>query len=171
MEEPSKDLLQMEKIPDVLESSLLVCKGGDAEADEGRRKTRRQKKESRSEETLRTVPAISSSVLGRVKNFLGAMAEANEKLQNAVQESCSEDYNIEVLRGNENEYIELDLLLGLTDLHTPEAVAAAEAAARGGRCVPSTLAEEGSSSSDEEDSNEEDNPGRVEKRPKITVLD
>ncbi|KAF7150333.1 hypothetical protein RHSIM_Rhsim02G0173400 [Rhododendron simsii] len=40
------------------------------------------------------------------------------------------DYDIEALTGNESEYIEMDLMLGIADLHTPEALAAAESAIR-----------------------------------------
>lgn len=74
-----------------------------------------------------------------------------------------------------------DLLLGLTDLQTPEAVAAAEAAVGGSRppLLPPYAGE--SPSSSEEDSDEEEapnpdsvhpaGPGRGRKRPNITVLD
>ncbi|KAK3022847.1 hypothetical protein RJ639_046992 [Escallonia herrerae] len=66
-------------------------------------------------------------LMGKVKDFLGIMAEANKRLQLDARDK-SEDYDIEALTGNESEYIEMDLMLGVADLHTPEAVAAAESA-------------------------------------------
>ncbi|KAK6155324.1 hypothetical protein DH2020_009572 [Rehmannia glutinosa] len=71
-----------------------------------------------------------------------------------------ESYDIEVLNGKESEYIEMDLMLGVADLHTPEAVAAAESALAG--CPPLVPLAESSSgseseySSDEEDDDEEE---------------
>ncbi|KAK9146485.1 hypothetical protein Sjap_006388 [Stephania japonica] len=66
------------------------------------------------------------------------MAESNRKQQdNAVKNS--DEYDIEVLNGNENEYIEManlqDFLLGVADPHTPEAVAAAESTILGSHSV------------------------------------
>ncbi|KAM7490874.1 hypothetical protein LguiA_033795 [Lonicera macranthoides] len=76
-------------------------------------------------------PTISSApksqVLGKVKDFLGIMSESNKKLQIDATNNPKE-YDIEAITGEEKEYIELDLMLGVADLHTPEAVAAAESA-------------------------------------------
>ncbi|KAL5996654.1 hypothetical protein ACLOJK_007573 [Asimina triloba] len=65
------------------------------------------------------------------------------------------DYDIEVLTGNEKECIEMNLVLGVADLHTPEAVVGAESAMLGSRLIhPSTIC---SDSSDSEDSDVDDN--------------
>ena len=74
-----------------------------------------------------------------------------------------------------------DLLLGLTDLQTPEAVAAAEATMKGTQGPLPLYASQSSSSSEdgsdeeeeviEEDSLRPAGPGRGKKRPNITVLD
>ncbi|XP_026455440.1 uncharacterized protein C12orf45 homolog [Papaver somniferum] len=109
-------------------------------------------------EKLVTSSVPRSQVLGKVRDFLGVMAEANEKLQNDVKENSGKDYNIEELTGNENEFIEMDLVLGVADLHTPEAVAAAESAMAGSQRVIN-LADNDSDSDAEssDDENEDDN--------------
>ncbi|XP_009393817.2 uncharacterized protein LOC103979405 [Musa acuminata AAA Group] len=121
-----------------------------------------------------------SQVLGKVKDFLGVIAEANEKLEVDVGASSRADYNVEVLTGNEEEYIEMDLLLGITDLHTAEAVEAAEAAMSGFRpSAPSTSSISSDSDDDSDDDAEKLKVGSDEsvrsdtrsKRPKIVVLD
>ncbi|KAB1204410.1 hypothetical protein CJ030_MR8G028465 [Morella rubra] len=66
----------------------------------------------------------------------------------------SEDHDIEVLTGNESEVIEMNLMLGVADLHTPEAVAAAESAITGSRPVVPLAAS--SSETDSEDSSNTD---------------
>ncbi|KAK9163571.1 hypothetical protein Syun_004473 [Stephania yunnanensis] len=108
----SKDLLKLEhgrSAFSALESTVLVCKKDPL--------TEFPKHQS-SDGKLVTTSVPTSNVLGKVKDFLGVMAESNKKLQdNAVKNS--DDYDIEVLNGNENEYIEMDLLLGVADLHTP----------------------------------------------------
>ncbi|THU50866.1 hypothetical protein C4D60_Mb06t24870 [Musa balbisiana] len=114
-----------------------------------------------------------SQFLEKVKDFLGVMAEANEKLEHEVQSSSRADHDVEVVSGNEKEYIEMDLLLGVADLRTAEAVAAAEAAMCGFR--PSATSSSSSSSSDTDDDSDEDEASRRSaersKRPKIVVLD
>ncbi|KAF5199719.1 hypothetical protein FRX31_010694 [Thalictrum thalictroides] len=65
------------------------------------------------------------------------MAEANARLQH----DAKTDYNFEELTGNESEYIEMDLVLGVADLHTPEAVAAAESAMAGSQSVTHVAAD------------------------------
>ncbi|RYR53713.1 hypothetical protein Ahy_A06g028932 isoform A [Arachis hypogaea] len=72
-----------------------------------------------------------------------------------------ESYNIEELTGNESKVIEMDLMLGVADLNTPEAVAAAESAISS--CQPAiSLAANGkdtdtdSDESSAEDDNEDD---------------
>ncbi|KAJ6748978.1 hypothetical protein OIU79_029962 [Salix purpurea] len=93
-----------------------------------------------------------ATVLGKVRDFLGVISEANKRLQADAKEN-SEEYDIEVLTGNESEVVEMDLMLGIADLHTPEAVAAAEAAIAGGQSMISLAA--CSSETESEDSSDE----------------
>ncbi|KAI8537670.1 hypothetical protein RHMOL_Rhmol09G0042000 [Rhododendron molle] len=71
----------------------------------------------------------------------------------------AKDYDIEALTGNESEYIEMDLMLGVADLHTAEAVAAAESAIAGYQPVISlalsSSSSDDNSSSDDESSDDE----------------
>ncbi|XP_028124780.1 uncharacterized protein LOC114321766 [Camellia sinensis] len=103
----------------------------------------------------------SNLVMGKVKDFLGVMSEANQRLQNDAKDNV-EDYDIEVLTGNESEYIEMDLMLGVADLHTPEAVSAAQSAIVGYQPVISLAASssetesESSSDGDSEDDSDDD---------------
>ncbi|CAL9186548.1 unnamed protein product [Musa hybrid cultivar] len=121
-----------------------------------------------------TAAVPRSRFLEKVKDFLGVMAEANEKLEHEVQSSSRQDHDVEVLSGNEKEYIEMDLLLGVADLRTAEAVAAAEATMCGFR-PSATSSSSSSSSSDTDDDSDEDEASRRSdersKRPKIVVLD
>lgn len=109
-----------------------------------------------------TIP--ESNVLGKVKDFLGVISEANKRLQFDVKDN-TEKYDIEVLNGNESEYIEMDLMLGVADLHTPEAVAAAESAMAGYQPTISLAAGCGSDDDDEDDDSEDndDNDGSEDK--------
>ncbi|CAL9056016.1 uncharacterized protein LOC135676760 [Musa acuminata AAA Group] len=122
-----------------------------------------------------TAAVPQSQFLEKVKDFLGVMAEANEKLEHEVQSSSRPDHDMEVLSGNENEYIEMDLLLGVADLRTAEAVAAAEATMCGFRPSATSSSSSSSSSSDTDDDSDEDEASRRSdersKRPKIVVLD
>uniref|UniRef100_A0A7N0SZE6 Uncharacterized protein n=1 Tax=Kalanchoe fedtschenkoi TaxID=63787 RepID=A0A7N0SZE6_KALFE len=126
------------------ESTLLVCSG--------KSKSPPLKLERKPE----TTPIPRSEVLGKVKNFLDVISEANKKLQEEAKDKSSEDLDIEVLTGNESQYIEMDLMLGVTDLHTPEAVAAAESAISGYQPVISFSDEDDSSDTESEDSSDED---------------
>ncbi|CAL9764085.1 unnamed protein product [Musa acuminata subsp. burmannicoides] len=121
-----------------------------------------------------TAAVPQSQFLEKVKDFLGVMAEANEKLEHEVQSSSRPDHDVEVLSGNEKEYIEMDLLLGVADLRTAEAVAAAEATMCGFR-PSATSSSSSSSSSDTDDDSDEDEASRRSdersKRPKIVMLD
>ncbi|KAK6943689.1 NOP protein chaperone 1 [Dillenia turbinata] len=109
--------------------------------------------------------APSSIVMGKVRDFLGVMAEANKRIELDAKENSGKSYDIEELTGNESEYIEMDLMLGIADLHTPEAVAAAQAAIAGSQPVISLAGANSESelesnsdggSSDEEDDNTDD---------------
>ncbi|XP_038903017.1 uncharacterized protein LOC120089721 [Benincasa hispida] len=136
----SKDLLYLERkdlSSSSLESSLLVCKKNSTS------------KEPRRNEKPITEPASKSLVLGRVKDFLGVISEANKKLQMDAKDNA-EKYDIEALDGNESKVIELDLMLGIADLHTPEAVAAAESAIIGNQpVIPLTCSSSSESESEE----------------------
>ncbi|KAJ0876605.1 hypothetical protein HanPSC8_Chr11g0490351 [Helianthus annuus] len=66
----------------------------------------------------------------------------------------SKNLDIEALTGDESEYIEMDLMLGVADLNTPEAVAAAESAIVGSQPIISLDAS--SSESESEDSSDDD---------------
>ncbi|KAM6540623.1 hypothetical protein CsatB_005070 [Cannabis sativa] len=154
--ETSKELLHLEhKNPSTssLESAVLVCKS----------ESERKKSKSDEKPTIAHVPR--SQFLGKVKDFLGVISEANEKLQLHKQDN-SKSYDIEALDGNESQVIEMDLMLGITDLKTPDAVAAAESAIAG--CQPKIpLAESESddsiiSSSDDEDEHEENEIGKTD---------
>ncbi|OVA14563.1 Protein of unknown function DUF4598 [Macleaya cordata] len=126
----SKDLLSLEQknsTSSSLESTLLVCPKKESPS--------QNLKASTCGEKLVTTSVPKSQVLGKLKDFLGVMAEANKRLQHDAKESSSKDYDIEALTGNENEYIEMDLVLGVADLNTPEAVAAAESAMAGSQQI------------------------------------
>ncbi|XP_058091370.1 uncharacterized protein LOC131237556 isoform X2 [Magnolia sinica] len=179
----SKDLLKSEEQnePSSIESSLLVCNNKDPLSQKKKCCTN-----EKGSEKILTTSIPTSQVLGRVKDFLGVMAEANKRLQLDAQKYQG-DYDIEVLTRNEGEYIEMDLVLGVADLHTPEAVAAAEATLAGSHPIlPSSVCSNGSDTedsdddddtcslnklhkqnSDGEDSQSSDQP---KKRPKITEL-
>lgn len=62
-----------------------------------------------------------------------------------------EKYDIESLTGEESEYIEMDLMLGVTELHTQEAVSAAEFAIASYQPVIDLDETESEDSSDEDD--------------------
>ncbi|PAN29678.1 hypothetical protein GQ55_5G242200 [Panicum hallii var. hallii] len=143
MGEPSKELLDLpsEPRPPAFIESLLA--GRDQQQDkEGKRKPEPP-----------TAPLPKSQVLGKVKDFLGEIAKANQKLQLDTQNKPPEEYDIEALTGNEKEYIEMDLLLGVADLHSEQAVEAAEATVNGLR--PSGMPFPCSSSDSEDDSDED----------------
>lgn len=133
------------------ESALLVCKRGD---DDLLKKLEAAKTKTNAlSDTKPTIAAPpASQVMGKVRDFLGVMAESNKKLQQDAMNS--KNYDIETLTGDESEYIEMDLMLGVADLNTPEAVAAAEAAIVGAQ--PVILLDASSSESESEDSSDED---------------
>ncbi|XLS47682.1 hypothetical protein HN51_022040, partial [Arachis hypogaea] len=98
--------------------------------------------------------------LGKVKDFLGVMSEANKRLELDAKDH-PESYNIEELTGNESKVIEMDLMLGVADLNMPEAVAPTESTISS--CQPAiSLATDGkdtdtdSDESSTEDDNEDD---------------
>ncbi|KAI3972685.1 hypothetical protein MKX01_019343 [Papaver californicum] len=123
----NKDLLNLElKNPtsSSLDSTLLVCTKKDLPP-----------QNSTCGEKIVTSLIPKSQVLGKARDFLGVMVEAKKTLQTDAKENCGKDYNIEALTGKEKEYIEMDLILGVADLHTPEVVSAAESAMFGSQQV------------------------------------
>ncbi|KAF2294280.1 hypothetical protein GH714_008808 [Hevea brasiliensis] len=127
----SRELLHLEQknlsAASSIESTLLVCK----------RESVSHTKKAPPDGKPTTSPVAQSQVLGKVKDFLGVISEANKRLQKAAEDN-SLNYDIEVLTGTESEVIEMDLMLGIADLHTPEAIAAAESAISSGQpLVPS----------------------------------
>ncbi|PRQ22208.1 hypothetical protein RchiOBHm_Chr6g0247751 [Rosa chinensis] len=146
---PSKDLLLLEHNKSSispLESTLLVCKN-----------------ESQPAQTKKPIiaPPPKSQLLGKMRNFLGVMSEANEKLQLDAKDN-PEKYDIEALTGDESQVVSVECMLGVVDLQTPEAVAAAEAAVSGYQPVipvenSSSGEESDDSSSDDEEESSDDN--------------
>ncbi|GFY92914.1 hypothetical protein Acr_08g0013100 [Actinidia rufa] len=103
-------------------------------------------------------------VLGKARDFLGVISEANKRLQNDAKASIlksvpmfsidnAKEYDIEALTGHESEYIEMDLMLGVADLYTPEVVAVAESAIAGRQPVIS-LADSSSGTGSEDSSDD-----------------
>ncbi|RDX90176.1 hypothetical protein CR513_27988, partial [Mucuna pruriens] len=149
MAERSKELLQFEhkSTPlSSLESALLVC--------DNKRESDTPTRTLPPHGTPLTAPVPPSQLLGKVKDFLGVMSEANNKLELDAKEH-PKNYDIEELTGNESEVIEMDLMLGVADLHTPEAVAAAESAISTCQTVI-PLAADGSDTYSEESSADDD---------------
>lgn len=149
MAERSKELLQFEHkgTPlSSLESALLVS--------DNKRESEIQTRRLPPHGTPLTAPHPPSQLLGKVKDFLGVMSEANKRLELDAKEH-PENYDIEELTGNESKVIEMDLMLGVADLHTSEAVAAAESAIS--TCQPVIpLAADGSETDSEESSSDDD---------------
>ncbi|WOL11920.1 hypothetical protein Cni_G20684 [Canna indica] len=181
--ERSKALLDSPSTPSFPEN-LLIGGKQPARLIRGHEATAAANADSKAKHLPAAIPR--SQILDKVKGFLGVIAEANDKLELDVREGKHADYDVEVLSGNEKEYIEMDLLLGVADLHNAEAVAAAEAALSGlPPSVPSICAS--SSDTDDDDDDEKDascssekldadeaesvRGSKQKKRPKIVVLD
>uniref|UniRef100_A0A8R7PS11 Uncharacterized protein n=1 Tax=Triticum urartu TaxID=4572 RepID=A0A8R7PS11_TRIUA len=98
MGEPSKELLDLPSGPNP--PSFIESLFAGREQHKGTRKAGPP-----------TDPLPKSQVLGKVKDFLGEMAKANEKLQLDAQNKPPEEYDIEALTGNEKEYIEMVKLI------------------------------------------------------------
>ncbi|XP_052199872.1 uncharacterized protein LOC127806550 [Diospyros lotus] len=149
MAESNKDLLELEGknlSSSTIESKLIVCKSNDLSQNQNQK----PKPNGKGMPFSSSVP--KSQVIGKVKDFLGVISEANERLQDDVVNNAK-DYDIEVLTGNESEYIEMDLMLGVADLHTPEAIAAAESAIAGYQAMTSLATSSSSETESEASSN------------------
>ncbi|KAL4581898.1 hypothetical protein LXL04_006432 [Taraxacum kok-saghyz] len=174
------DLENRDKNSSSKESALLVCKNSD---DDLLKKLEAAKTKANAPPDTKPIIAAPppSQVMGKLKDFLGVMAESNKKLQQDAMNSNK--YDIEAFTGNESEYIEMDLMLGVADLHTPEAVAAAESAILG--CQPVIAIDDSSTESESESevgSDDESNEckskskrgmsenGQKRKRPNIVEL-
>ncbi|KAI4339262.1 hypothetical protein MLD38_024222 [Melastoma candidum] len=145
----SKDLLPLEKRDSSdfsLGSSLLICKN--------KASVSRNKPSHPDAKPFPTMPVSASQVLGRVKDFIGVISEANRRLEIDAKENRG-NFDIEALDGNESQIIEMDLMLGIADLHTPEAIAAAESSIAGYQPAESLSAS--SNETDSEDSSDDDN--------------
>ncbi|XP_015576592.1 uncharacterized protein LOC107261484 [Ricinus communis] len=151
----SRDLLNLEhknlSTTSSLESTLLLCNKKDSAS---------LTKKPPLDGKLITNPVAQSQVLGKAKDFLGVLSEANKRLQQDAKDN-SQNYDIEVLTGNESDVIEMDLMLGIADLHTPEALAAAESAINTGRPLApldsdSSSETESESTSDDDDDDDDE---------------
>ncbi|KAI3997800.1 hypothetical protein MKX01_007687 [Papaver californicum] len=161
MRTTNKDLLNLElKNPtsSSLDSTLLVCPNKDLPP-----------QKSASGEKLVTSSIPESEVLGKVRDFLGVMT--NKRLQTDAEENSGKDYDIEALTGKEKEYIEMDLILGVADLHTPEAVAAAESAMVSSGSSQQVLDLAGTRSGSDTESSEDDSEDDDEEMTENGVQD
>ncbi|KAL0911909.1 hypothetical protein M5K25_017845 [Dendrobium thyrsiflorum] len=143
MPKTSKELLDHVERPSLLDGLLLSHKNLTPQTLESKQQTYVNLKERPS-----FTPLPKSQALGKVKEFLKVMAKANRDLELRAQVNPSSNYDVEVLNGDEKEYIEMDLLLGVADLHSDEAVTAAEASMSG---FQPAIASASSYSSDSED--------------------
>ncbi|KAJ0981300.1 hypothetical protein J5N97_009555 [Dioscorea zingiberensis] len=191
MASTSKDLLDFSdrpSKPSILESLLVNSKDSKVQK-EGKECGGNGVDEKRRKPLTGVVP--TSQVLGKVKDFLGVMAKANEKLEHDVKENSQVNYDIEFLDGNEQEYIEMDLLLGIAELHNEDAVASAKAAMGNLHPAEASTSSDCSSTDDTDEDDSEnvnddssDKPVKTNsdkehsldnknpnKRPKIIVLD
>lgn len=138
----SKTLLDLESDKSPAESKMLFCVNPDLP-----KPTKISLPEKKP--TITAVP--KSQVLGKLKDFLPVMSEANKKLQLAAMDN-TKVFDIESLEDDDSAHIEMDLMLGVADLHTPEAIAAAESAINGNQPVSYFAAESNSDEGDDSDS-------------------
>ncbi|XP_055835019.1 uncharacterized protein LOC129903478 isoform X2 [Solanum dulcamara] len=118
MQSNNKDLLHLEAEGLSLESKLLFCP-----SDGGSQSLNLKPELFDKKPEISSVPR--SQVLTKVKDFLGVFLENTRKVELEAKKNPKK-YDIEALTGEESEYIEMDLMLGVTELHTQEAVSAAE---------------------------------------------
>ncbi|KAK8985666.1 hypothetical protein V6N11_068914 [Hibiscus sabdariffa] len=126
----SKDLLRFEHkscSSSPLESALLVC----------REKTRPFQ--------LMLPRNQPSPIFLKVKFWGKLELDANNN---------SQAYDIEVLNGNDSKVIEMELMLGVADLHTPKALAAVESAIGGNQPVTTVSGGDSSSGTESDDSSD-----------------
>ncbi|KAG0590445.1 hypothetical protein M758_1G108000 [Ceratodon purpureus] len=146
----NRDLLQLERGGNALEDRLRVT----------------QQSSSDAKPRMPTTSVPESSVLGRLKAFLPMMDEANQKLFSSIEEKGREEFDIEAVDEDDDKpHIEMDLALGIADLNTPEALAAAERAAAG-QIQNSTdpVADSSDDSSDDDMESDDETHTRASKR-------
>ncbi|KAL8102968.1 uncharacterized protein LOC141678999 [Apium graveolens] len=142
----SKTLLDLESDQSPSESKLLFCVNHDLP------KTAKISLPDK-KPTITAVP--TSQVLGKLKDFLPVMSEANKKLQLAAMDD-TKVFDIESLEDDDSAHIEMDLMLGVADLHTPEAIAAAESAINGNQPVFPFVDKSNSDEDDDSESTSDD---------------
>ncbi|XP_024374323.1 uncharacterized protein [Physcomitrium patens] len=131
----NRDLLLLERESNPLENRLRVVQQSSGDA----------------KPRMPTTSVPESSVIGRLKAFLPVMQEANEKLFSGIEEKGREEFDIEVVDEDDTKpQILMDLALGIADLNTPEAIAAAERAAAGQVHISSQLTDTPDDSSDDD---------------------
>ncbi|KAG0501888.1 hypothetical protein HPP92_001960 [Vanilla planifolia] len=168
MPKTSKELLDHVETPSILEKLVMLSKDSMAQSLKSKQHVYTKPKEKPS---ITQLP--QSQVLGKARDFIEVMAKANKDLEMRSQDNPCPNFDIEVLDDNEKEYIEMDLLLGVTDLHTEEAVAAAEASvssstkvvgpANGSFCI------DGDDDGDDSDRNALINGGNMPSKHSTTV--
>ncbi|KAL2929357.1 Dihydrodiol dehydrogenase 3, partial [Bienertia sinuspersici] len=157
MEKTSKELLQLEHkdlSSSFNESALLVCGKNKKSLEEGTKLEGKPFNAPLPKSQVEDPP----QVLVRLEIFLGVISEANKTLELKAKEN-PEAFDIEALNGTESNCIEMDLMLGVADLHTQEAMEAAEAAVAGNQRIvdlPHSRESESSSDDDEDDSNDDE---------------
>lgn len=136
------DLETQKSASSSIESKLLFCVNDDL------RPQHPKSIHSEKKPSIRPVP--KSQVLDKLRDFLPVMSEANKKLQLAAMDN-TKVFDIESLEDNDSPHIEMDLMLGVADLNTPEAIVAAESAINGNQPVLSFAPTSESSDSSDED--------------------
>ncbi|XP_017220760.1 uncharacterized protein LOC108197609 [Daucus carota subsp. sativus] len=150
MANSSKILLDLEAEKSPAESKFLFCMNHDFPRQPKPTKYELPQKKP----IITSVP--KSQVLGKLKDFLPVMSDANKKLQLAAMDNAKV-FDIESLEDNDSAHIEMDLMLGVADLHTPEAIAAAESAINGIQPVlPFATTSNSDEDTDEYDDSESD---------------
>ncbi|XP_009792681.1 uncharacterized protein [Nicotiana sylvestris] len=148
MQSNNKDLLHLEAEASPLESKLLFCN-----RDAGIQSQNLKPELSDKKPDISSVP--KSQVLSKIKDFLGVLSEDNKNLELAAMNN-PQKYDIEALTGEESEYIEMDLMLGVAELHTQEAVSAAESAIAGYQPVINLATSDNDTESEDRSDEDED---------------
>ncbi|XP_062151848.1 uncharacterized protein LOC133860210 isoform X2 [Alnus glutinosa] len=146
----SKDLLQLEhknSSTSPLESTLLVCKKDSVS----------QPQKPLPHGKPITAPLPKSEVFGKVKDFLGIISAANERLQLGAKDN-SENYDIEVLTGNESEIIEMAVAVAESTIASYQPI------------IPLAASSSGTDSEDSSDVDEDDDNGDNDAKERCSHL-
>ncbi|KAG5562460.1 hypothetical protein RHGRI_005253 [Rhododendron griersonianum] len=146
MGESSKDLLNLEK----KKSKLIVCKNDFVQTQNSNPKPPDGMPFTSSVPKSQDLHLLNITSLEPLYVILDIPVNTMASTDNA------NDYDIEALTGNESEYIEMDLMLGIADLHTPKALAAAESAIQGYQPVISLSTISSSDDSSDDESTDDD---------------